>query len=293
MATLINWADETPNPGPGCRRKSPGCKNCFAIMSAWQHAGHPNPKISSVYAGLTVRGADGRPDWSGETRFIPERALAVLRKRKPRRLFWNSMGDLFYQGFSLEQIAFVFAVMACTPQHVHLLLTKEHARMRAILTSPGFRAAVQEQMAVIGATAGQISQFTLPIRNLHLGVSAENQYWWDIRVPYLTDCRGIAGVLWVSAEPMIDAIDMAARLPGLHWIVTGGETGKLSDIRYTELNWLIDAHRQCADADIPSWMKQTGTLLARDLGITPPGEDLDELPPELRFRELPAAGLAA
>src|SRR5438045_7680773 len=101
MPTTIEWSDETWNPVLGCRRVSAGCTNCYAERAAHRLASNPNPKIAAAYAGLTQI-TNGRPAWTGVFREMPERLDQPLRWRQPKRIFTNSMSDLFGEGVSDE-----------------------------------------------------------------------------------------------------------------------------------------------------------------------------------------------
>jgi len=128
----IEWTETTWNPLLGCSRVSPGCDHCYAINTATLRAGNPHPKVSGAFAGLTER-RDGRLDWTGAVNLLPERLVQPLKWRKPRRIFVNSLSDLFHESVPDEYIARVFAVMAATPQHTYQILTKRHGRMRNLL----------------------------------------------------------------------------------------------------------------------------------------------------------------
>src|SRR5580704_10721215 len=135
MATGISWTEETWNPATGCDRVSPGCDRCYALTMAKRLKGmgqakyqrDGDPKTSGPGFGLTVH-----PD-----------ALDLPRHwRKPRKVFVNSMSDLFHKDVPSEFIARVFAVMAACPQHTFQVLTKRHARMRSLLNNDGFLGAI-------------------------------------------------------------------------------------------------------------------------------------------------------
>src|SRR5690606_32079031 len=89
----------------------------------------PHRGLAEQQRGLTVMGKKG-PRWTGEVRLLPERLGEPLRWRKPRRVFVNSMSDLFHPALTDEQIAAVFGVMAACPQHTFQVLTKRPERMR-------------------------------------------------------------------------------------------------------------------------------------------------------------------
>ena len=335
--TKIPWAGRVWPFLKGCDRISEGCDDCYAIRQSHMRAANPNPKISRQFTGLTHRDADGPLDWTGRVNVIQEHLDDPFHVIKGDRWFVNSLADLFHDEVSLDVIAYVLAVMACCPQHVFLALTKRHGRMRAVLNNPGFIALYQAAYAELAARLrrqnprrwAQLPETApWPILNLHLGVSTENQKWWDIRVPALLDCRSAAGVLWTSVEPQISRIDATAcswvpaevrghagvcnpltgewqpatgkaaggyagsvtGLPKLDWLVAGGEAGPRA--RPCEEEWLLDLRDQCAATGTRFFMKQTGTVLARRLGLTGKGEDWDELPPAYQVREYPALAAA-
>ena len=289
--TGIQWTDETWNPTTGCDRVSPGCDNCYALTMAgrlkrmgqakYQHDG--DPKTSGPGFGLTTH-ADALD--------LP------LRWRKPRRVFVNSMSDLFHESVSTTFIAAVFEVMRKTPQHTYQILTKRHARMRSL-----------SRTAVFGEG--------WPLPNVWLGVSAEDQKWADIRVPALLETP--AAVRFVSAEPLLGPIRLpfieeydgctceygvpagyygmherdCGTAPGpawdrLHWVIIGGESGP--GARPMELSWARSLIRQCREAGTAVFMKQTGSVAAADLNPFAPrgkGGDWDRWPDDLRVREFP------
>jgi protein gp37 len=120
-STSISWTDATWNPIRGCTRVSAGCVNCYAERVANRFSGPGKP-----YAGLISK--LGR--WNGVVRMVTEHLADPLRWKAPRRIFVNSMSDLFHEGLSNEEIAAVFGVMAAAPQHTFQVLTKRATRMR-------------------------------------------------------------------------------------------------------------------------------------------------------------------
>ena len=128
MATLIEWAQETINPMPGCTRISPACDHCYAERLASTRLAH-----LPQYKGLT---AGGR--WNGSTRFVFDELGKPFRWKKPKRIFVNSMGDLFHHGNSFNYIDAIFAMMADLPRHTFMVLTKRPARMQEYM-SPSWR----------------------------------------------------------------------------------------------------------------------------------------------------------
>jgi len=232
--TRIEWADLTWNALLGCERVSAGCDGCYAINTATIRAGHPNPKISTAFAGLTER-RDGRLDWTGRINLLPGRLADPLKVRKPQRIFVNSQSDLFHKDVPETFIAQVFAVMAMAPQHTFQLLTKRHCRMRSLLNSPSFRIQVLDQAYLLAA--GEVDGVQVPRRvaaeyqrrknavlwdqiesvihgwplpNLHVGVSVEDQKTADLRIPALLGTP--AAVRWLSMEPLLGHVDLSEHL---------------------------------------------------------------------------------
>jgi protein gp37 len=133
VGTNISWTTETWNPTIGCDKVSPGCDNCYAITQARIRAGNPNPKIRGAYQGVVDRGENG-VDWTGKVNLLPDRLQQPFKWRKPRRVFVDSMSDLFHSDVPDGFIAQVWEVMAQTPQHTYQILTKRPGRMRSWVT---------------------------------------------------------------------------------------------------------------------------------------------------------------
>jgi protein gp37 len=207
--TKIEWADKTWSPVIGCDRVSPGCDSCYAIGTARIRESNPHPKVAEAFAGTTERNEDGI-DWTGKVNLLADRLTAPLRWKKPRKVFVNSLSDLFHDQVPDDFIAQVFAVMASTPQHTYQVLTKRHGRMRSLLGSDSFRLLVKEfyaGMKLDGLLPGRPLVINVwPLRNVWLGVSVENQRWADIRVPALMDTP--AAVRFLSCEPLLGPVDL-------------------------------------------------------------------------------------
>lgn len=287
--TGIEWTDATWNPVTGCTKVSAGCDHCYAETIAHRFAGtkaYPNG------FGVTLR---------------PERLDQPLRWRRPRRIFVNSMSDLFHDEIPDEYIARVFAVMALAGQHTFQLLTKRHGRMRSLLTSPGFQSAVfraindrpsWERVDVAG---------TLPLPNVWVGVSVENQQWADIRIPALLDTP--AAVRFLSCEPLLGPVTIARYIdperacncsvpqmegagqhatrcrcltqPEIGWVIVGGESGR--GARPMHADWARSLRDQCQDAGVPFLFKQWGEHLTVR---TPSGEHTERVGKKAAGREL-------
>ncbi len=191
--TKIEWADATWNPTVGCTIISPGCTNCYAMKMAERLESMASKPDGSGnfhldhYRGTTSRGPYNRKPvhWTGVVKVAPESTLlAPLKWKKPRRIFVNSMSDLFHESVPDEVIDKVFAVMALCPQHTFQILTKRSKRMREYCSHIDF-----------------LPPIVLPLSNVHLGVSCEDQTRADERIPDLLATP--AAVRFVSAEPLL------------------------------------------------------------------------------------------
>ncbi len=204
--TSIEWTDATWNPIVGCSVVSPGCTNCYAMRLAGTRLKHLPSR-----AGLT-RDTKAGPVWTGETRFDEKALTQPLRWRSPRRIFVNSMSDLFHESVADEWIDKIFAVMALCPQHTFQLLTKRPARMRSYLrANPGIRIR-SEMPRLVGPI--QVIEMDWPLPNVWLGVTTEDQPRADERIPILLDTP--AAVRFVSIEPMLGAMNIGEWMPGCH-----------------------------------------------------------------------------
>jgi protein gp37 len=279
--TGIEWTDETWNPVRGCRRVSEGCRNCYAEAVASRFSGPGMP-----YEGLA---SEGR--WTGAVRLVPERLDQPLRWRKPRRIFVNSMSDLFHEGLADEQIEAVFGVMAACPRHTFQVLTKRPERMREWFSTPSGLETRQEGVAreaerIAGVTfdprggdgwlyprALTIEQLAKrvrwpgwPLPNAWLGVSVENQATADERIPLLLGTP--AAVRFLSVEPILGPVDLFAKCPPFYaphlrsdrigWVIVGGESGP--NARPCDVAWIRSVVEQCREAGVPCFVKQLGAL---------------------------------
>src|SRR5438046_728264 len=121
--STIGWTDATWNPVRGCSIVSKGCTNCYAMRQA-----HRFNQAGGAYQGLTKL-TKGGPVWNDEVRTVPELLGEPGSWKKPRRIFVNSMSDLFHEKVPDNFIGDVFFRMALNPQHVFQVLTKRPKRM--------------------------------------------------------------------------------------------------------------------------------------------------------------------
>ena len=195
----------------------------------------------------------GGPVWTGEVRLVPELLDQPLRWKKPRRIFVNSMSDLFHEDVPDEFILSVWRTMANASQHTFQILTKRPTRMRDWLRK--------------GLMIGDF--IAPPLDNVWLGVSTEDQATADERIPLLL--QTLAAVRWISAEPLLSPIDLTSikrtqaegymrpldgRFNKLGWIVAGGESGPKA--RPSHPDWFRSLRNQCAAMGVPFFFKQWG-----------------------------------
>ena len=289
--TGIEWTDATWNPILGCSRVSEGCRNCYAEGIAGRFGGGKE----TVYSGLT-KIVNGRAVWTGqikETRQLFE----PLKWRTPKRVFVNSMSDLFHENMTDEQRDRIFAVMALCPQHTFQVLTKRPERMAAYFSDPGYHTEMigieAELISRIGRHTPDLkARWPLPLFNVWLGVSVENQDAANKRIPALRNVD--AAVRFLSCEPLLGPLEFSdvtnrsdcvqvlgkqAR-DGIDWVICGGESGP--GARPMDPAWMRSLRDQCAAASVAFFAKQMGSAFGPHKG--------HELPDDLNIKQFPKAG---
>jgi len=298
--TGIEWTDATWNPVTGCTKVSEGCDHCYAETIAHRFAGtkaYPNG------FDVTLR---------------PERLDQPLRWQRPRRIFVNSMSDLFHKDVPDEYVARVFAVMALAPQHTFQVLTKRPGRMRSFVQDVckcgrhgpmahlrssmmwAVSKANPDRMPGVPDDAEQLVQrVEWPLPNVWLGTSVENQKWADVRIPLLMETP--ATVRFLSCEPLLGPITLTrlhaycpthdftggfcsgpcpdVRLPD--WVIVGGESGPGSRPMHPE--WARSLQDQCQSVGIAFLFKQWGEWAPMFDGTTAlhfPGPNVVNLAPD-------------
>ncbi|MFJ2279166.1 DUF5131 family protein [Streptomyces sp. NPDC087866] len=216
--TAIQWTEQTWNPTTGCDRISDGCDNCYAMTMAKRLKGMGSAKYQT----------DGDPRTSGPGFALtthPDTLTEPLRWKKPRKVFVNSMSDLFHARVPRDFLAQVFAVMAATPQHTYQILTKRPERAARILgggckcghpNGEHFRASMEwaatshSPTYVPGLEHGIYHRTNWPLPNVWIGTSVENQKYADLRIPALL--KTPAAVRFLSCEPMIGPLNLGKAL---------------------------------------------------------------------------------
>lgn len=235
--SAIEWTDATWNPVTGCTKVSAGCDHCYAETFAERFRGTAGHYFENGF----------------DVQLRPDKLDAPLHWKRPRKVFVNSMSDLFHDDVPDSYIARVWAVMAQTPQHTYQILTKRHGRMKSLIGDDfGGGQNLMEHLTE-EREAKALYDALWPLPNVWLGVSTEDQKWADIRIPALLETS--AAVRWISAEPLLGPIDLLA-YTDLDWVVAGGESGH--GARPMEPSWARNLRDQCAFFDIPYLFKQWG-----------------------------------
>ena len=242
MPSTIEWTDETWNPATGCSRVSPGCDNCYMFALY--------PRLRA----MDVTGYEYAPD---RVQMLPERLKAPLSWRHPRRVFVNSMSDLFHPQVNYDFISDVFAVMGEAGQHVFQVLTKRPGRAAGWWNHHGQ------------------SRFGEWPKNVWIGTSVENQKY----APRLSVLRRVpATVRFVSAEPLLERIDLTPWLEDgtLNWVIVGGESGRKA--RPMREEWALRIRDDCLELGVPFFFKQWGGRTSKSGGRILSGRKWDQMP---------------
>lgn len=287
--TAIEWTHapgfvgKSWNPVVGCTSAGDECTFCYAreLHERRRHA-----------------------DWEGkpkqyerpfrEVQILPARFTEPLRWRSPTAVFVNSQSDLFHESVPNDVLRQLFAVMALTPQHRYLILTKRAQRMHDFMRLETLNSVMEaaltfegeDKKRVLAAFANYPTPPAWPLKNVGLGVSAGHQKAADERVPLLA--RTPASMRFISAEPLLGMIDFFGTLdaPGpavtevgshyvetdygteytqdldiaIDWILAGGESGKEAGVRPMHPAWLRRLDDDCAEHGVAFFDKQDGAF---------------------------------
>ena len=258
--TAIEWTDATWNPTTGCTRVSAGCDHCYAERLSRR-------LLAATYcAQLPVVNTEANRANPFAVRTWPERLAIPGSWRRPRRVFVNSMSDLFHKDVPEEFVRRCFQVMLGVGRHVYQVLTKR----------PGRAAQFVKRHADIFPSG-------LP-SHIWIGTSVEDQSV-AYRVRHLLAVR--AAVRFLSCEPLIGALDLSeflqervrgrdGRSPGLHWVIAGGESGL--GARPMAAEWARGVRDQCRTGGVPFFFKQWGGRTPKAGGRELDGTTWDEFP---------------
>jgi len=254
----IEWTDDTPNPVVGCTKCSAGCENCYAIRMAWRLMHSDKPTVAKKYEGTVQKTAGGKLNWTGRINIDHTAMARVIKEKKPKMYFVNSMGDLFHPSVPFAEIDTVFAAMAIAHWHIFQILTKHPDRMLSWLNHVEFdrdtyARVKSKRWEYWGDNEMLFAPF--PLKNVWMGTSVENQKEANNRREYLKSVAVKDWLTWVSNEPALGAIDWTG-WEFIKWLVTGGESGP--DSRPIHPQWARQARDFCAANNIPFFFKQWG-----------------------------------
>jgi len=247
----IEWTDASWNPFRGCTKISPGCKHCYACAFTER-----------------FRGVPGHPFEQGfDLRLVPEKLDDPLNWRKPRKIFVNSMSDLFHEDVEDEYIIRVAKIMMEANWHTFQVLTKRSKRMLDLLNSK--------------------LSFAAQAPHIWWGVSVEDRKYGVPRISHLQAAN--VAVRFVSAEPLLEDLGSVS-LTGIDWLIIGGESGQ--GARPFHLDWARNLIDECKRQRVACFMKQVGRQ-PWDGGqrlklASAKGGDPTEWPLDIRVREYPA-----
>ena len=242
QSSKIEWTESTWNPVRGCTRVSEGCRFCYAERIAARFSGK-----GMAYEGLAKNTKAG-PRWTQQVLPVPALLNEPLKWKKPRRIFVNSMSDLFHEKVKLSYIQEVFSVMEKADRHQFQVLTKRAERLLEFN-----------------------SKLPWP-SNVWMGVSVEDKHVTD-RIDALRQTD--AHIKFLSLEPLLGALPNLD-LSGIDWVIVGGESGP--GAREMQKKWVIDIRDQCADAEIAFFFKQWGGKRKSKTGRELEGRTYDEMP---------------
>lgn len=237
MATVskIEWTDSSWNPVTGCTRISSGCQNCYAQRMAKRLKAMGNPRYTNGFK-VTLH-------W--------DLINAPYEWKKPRRIFVNSMSDLFHEDVPVEFIKRVFDTMNNTPWHTYQVLTKRSERLLKL---------------------APLLNWT---PNIWQGVSIENQEVVH-RLEHLREVP--AHVKFLSLEPLLGPLS-ELRLDKIHWVIVGGESGPRA--RPIKPEWVRELRDNCIENDVPFFFKQWGGTRKHLNGRLLDGQTWDQYPDEI------------
>ena len=233
----IEWTDATWNPVRGCTKISPGCKNCYAKTFAER-----------------FRGVPGHPYEEGfDLRLVPEKLFEPLKWKRPRKIFVNSMSDLFHPNVPDEFIVRVAEVMIEGDWHNYQVLTKRAERLERLLNSK--------------------LKFATVSSHIWWGVSVEDRKHGLPRIEHLRNTP--AAIKFLSIEPLLQDLGLV-NLKAIDWVIVGGESGRGS--RPMEQVWVQELLRQCTKQKVMFFFKQWGGTNKKAAGRILNGRTYDDLP---------------
>lgn len=265
--TGIEWATDTWNFLSGCSKVSRGCKNCYAARLAATRLAH-----TAKYEGLASVKPGNAPRWSGQVRVHSDSFALPLQWQpgpfRPRRIFVNSMSDLFHPKVRNEVILEAFTIMRATPWHRYLILTKRPKRLREFMSELAWRDCPSGDALVLTNHRMKIYNRAIldpgadhsPPPNVAVGVSAEDQKALDSRMYDLRNTP--AAFRFLSLEPLVGPIyNLRPAFGGLYpvdWVIVGGESGPDALVASMDMEWVAAIRAECKLMKAGYFYKQPG-----------------------------------
>lgn len=234
--TSIEWTDATWNPISGCTKITAGCDNCYASRFAERWRGVPDHPFTNGFD-LTLK---------------PDRLDQPIRWKRPRRIFVNSMSDVFHKDVPQAYIDQIFETMEAAPWHVYQVLTKRSSLMRDYLLQRYANAPAPD--------------------HIWLGVTVEDAKARS-RITHLRQAP--ASVRFLSIEPLIGPVG-ELDLSDIHWVIVGGESGPRA--RIMDPQWALDVRDLCVAQNVPFFFKQWGGFRPKLAGRVLEGRQWSEWP---------------
>lgn len=257
--TNIKWTEATWNPVTGCSKISAGCKNCYALRD-WSKLAK---KEDSVYFGRKFT----------DIMFHMERLDQPIRWKKPRKIFVNSMSDLFHEELDFDTIDKIFMSMIVANWHTYQVLTKRPDVMVYYINKrlPIIKKKMKNLKDYF--TEAQlkmnpelrnfdVESIKIPFSHIWLGTSIEDKKSAKSRLPLLKEIKKFSNVAWVSAEPLVEEYSIEGYEKDIDWFVLGGESGPKA--RIMEEKWVHSFIKECTEFNIPFLFKQWGEYVPVD-----------------------------
>lgn len=243
----IEWTDATWNPVRGCTKISPGCKHCYAHTFAERFRGVPNHPYEQGF----------------DLKLVPEKLNDPFKWKSPKKVFVNSMSDLFQDGIADSYIRRVVSVMVEADWHIYQVLTKRAERMQSLLSDS--------------------LQFAAAKGNIWWGVSVEDRKFGLPRIEHLR--KSPAKVKFLSVEPLLEDLG-ELDLTGISWVIVGGESGP--GARPLDAIWVRRILHQCRAFRVPFFFKQWGGVQKKKNGRLLDGRIYDEYPSHIAMGDVAA-----
>lgn len=233
----IEWTDATWNPTRGCTKISAGCKNCYAETFSERFRGVPNHPF----------------EFGFDLRLVPEKLYEPLKWQSSKKIFVNSMSDLFHKDIPDEFIYKVFSIMKIADWHIYQVLTKRPDRMKILFET-------------------KLKEFS-KLKHIWIGTSVENQKHGKPRIDTLRSSK--VAVRFLSIEPLLEDLGNL-NLKKIDWVIVGGESGPKA--RPMEKEWVESIQIQCEKNRVPFFFKQWGGVRKNLTGRVLDGRTFDEMP---------------